>query len=62
MSRSLPGAPFLARLDQRLMLEDHPLADLARRYGTPLYVYSSNAMRTAAAGNQRALAGRPHLL
>jgi diaminopimelate decarboxylase len=62
MSRSLPGAPFLARLDQRLMLEDHPLADLARRYGTPLYVYSRNAMRTAAAGYQRALAGRPHLL
>lgn len=62
MSLPLPGEPFLARLDQRLALEDHRLSDLARRFGTPLFVYSRNAMRTAAAGYQRALAGRPHLL
>ena len=58
----LPGSPFVARHDQRLHLEDHDLADLARQYGTPLYVYSRTAMRTAAAGYHRALAGRPHLL
>jgi diaminopimelate decarboxylase len=58
----LPGSPFLVRHDQRLTFEDHDLVNLARRFGTPLYVYSRNAMRTAAASYQRALAGRPHLL
>ena len=59
---TLPGSPFLARHDADLTLEDHALSGLARQFGTPLYVYSRNAMRTAAAGYQRALAGRPHLL
>ena len=38
------------------------LADVAAEFGTPLYVYSRNAMRHAAAAYQRALAGRAHLL
>ena len=59
---TLPGHPFLVRHEGQLLLEDHSLADLARQHGTPLYVYSRGAMRTAAAGYQRALAGRPHLL
>ena len=60
---NLPGSPFLARDDAgRLTLEGHPLADLAREFGTPLYVYSRGAMRAAVAAYQQALAGRPHLI
>ena len=57
----LPGAPHLARSSAgALTLEGLPLADLARRFGTPLYVYSQAAMLDALAAYQRALAGRPH--
>ena len=59
---ALPGAPFLARADGELRLEGHALNELASRFGTPLYVYSRAAMRSAAAAYQRALAGRPHLV
>jgi diaminopimelate decarboxylase len=59
---TLPGHPFLAQRGTELLLEDVPLAELAARHGTPLYAYSRNAMRAAAAGYQRALAGRPHLV
>jgi diaminopimelate decarboxylase len=58
----LPGAPFLERRDGRLCLEGHELDALARRFGTPLFVYSRAAMHAAAAAYERALAGRPHLL
>ena len=58
----LPGAPFLARQGDDLWLDGARLADVAAEFGTPLYVYSRNAMRSAAAAYQRALAGRPHLL
>jgi len=59
---ALPGAPQLARCHGVLELEGHSLADLARRFGTPLFVYSRAAMRAAAQAYQRALAGRPHLV
>lgn len=59
---TLPGAPFLTRNAGELCLEGHALADLARRFGTPLYVYSRNAMRAAVAAYQAALTGRPHLI
>jgi len=59
---SLPGAPWLERRAGRLLLEGHDLEALARRHGTPLYVYSRAAMLGALAPWQRALAGRPHLL
>jgi diaminopimelate decarboxylase len=59
---SLPGHPFLNLRDEQLWLEGQPLKALAQRFGTPLYAYSRNAMREAAAGYQRALAGRPHLV
>ena len=36
---ALPGAPFLAREGGVLRLEGHALAELGRRFGTPLYVY-----------------------
>ncbi len=58
----LPGEPFLARRGTDLHLEDCRLADLAQQHGTPLYVYSRNAMRDALGAYQRALAGRPHLI
>ncbi|MFM7703551.1 MAG: diaminopimelate decarboxylase family protein, partial [Rubrivivax sp.] len=58
----LPGAPFLERCDGRLRLGGHDLEALARRFGTPLYVYSRAAMLAAASAYQRALAGRAHLL
>ncbi|MFN7727484.1 MAG: diaminopimelate decarboxylase [Rubrivivax sp.] len=59
----LPGAPFLARDAQgRLTLDGHDLTELARQHGTPLYVYSRQAMLQALAAYQRALVGRPHLV
>ncbi|HET9646003.1 MAG TPA: diaminopimelate decarboxylase [Burkholderiaceae bacterium] len=61
-SIELPGAPFLTRRQNRLTLEDCVLSDLARQYGTPLYVYSRSAMRAALAAYEQALAGRPHLV
>ncbi|MBL8308053.1 MAG: diaminopimelate decarboxylase [Rubrivivax sp.] len=59
---SLPGAPFLTRAGGELRFDGHSLADLGRRFGTPLYVYSRRAMRAAFDAYERALAGRPHLV
>ncbi|MDT7837580.1 diaminopimelate decarboxylase [Aquabacterium sp. OR-4] len=60
---ALPGAPFLERrADGALWFDGVSLEALARSHGTPLYAYSRNAMLSAAAAYQRALAGRPHLL
>lgn len=59
---TLPGAPQLARRGPDLCLEGVDLAALAREHGTPLYVYSQDAMLGALAAYQRALAGRPHLI
>jgi len=58
----LPGAPHVAWRGRDLHIENVPLAELAQRYGTPLYVYSQTAMRAALAPWQRALAGREHLI
>jgi len=62
MNASLPGAPWLARQGQDLVLDGSSLADLGQRFGTPLYVYSRRAMQAALSSYQRALAGRPHLV
>ncbi len=59
---ALPGAPEIARRDGRLVVEDLAVADLARRFGTPLYVYSSASMARALEGYQEALSGRDHLI
>jgi diaminopimelate decarboxylase len=59
---TLPGHPHVALRDANLWLEAMPMAELARRHGTPLYAYSRNAMREAAASYHRALAGRRHLV
>ena len=59
---ALPGAPYLARVGAELQLDGHALAELARRFGTPLFVYSRRAMLAALAAYQQALRGRAHLL
>ncbi len=59
---SLPGAPFLAREAGELRFEGHSLAELGRRFGTPLFVYSRSAMRSALEAYAAALKGRPHLV
>jgi diaminopimelate decarboxylase len=63
---TLPGAPYLAREAGlpagELRLDGCSLEALARRFGTPLFVYSRNAMLDAAAAYRSALAQRPHLL
>ncbi|WP_334135465.1 diaminopimelate decarboxylase [Tepidimonas sp.] len=58
----LPGSPHLHWRDGELWVEGVPVTELARTYGTPLFVYSAGAMRSAAAAYQRALAGRDALV
>ena len=59
---ALPGAPYIAWRGNQLFIEDLGLDALARQHGTPLYVYSRNAMLGALAAYQRALKGRSHLV
>ena len=59
---TLPGAPHIAYRGDALFIEDCRLADLARRFGTPLYVYARASMLAALAAYQRALVGRDHLV
>ncbi len=51
----------LHRIDGRLFLEEVSLEDLAREYGTPLYVYSQTALTEAFQSYEEALSGLPHL-
>ncbi len=60
--KALAGAPHLARQGRELQLDGHSLDALARRFGTPLFVYSRPAMRAALAAYQSALVGRKHLI
>ncbi|PKO63287.1 MAG: diaminopimelate decarboxylase, partial [Betaproteobacteria bacterium HGW-Betaproteobacteria-17] len=52
----------LHRLDGRLYLEDVALDTLAERFGTPLYVYSRQALETAYRAYADAFAATPHLI
>lgn len=52
----------LHRKDGRLFLEEVSLEELARLYGTPLYVYSLSALGEAYGRYEQALAGLPHLI
>ena len=54
----LPGHPHIAYQGDELYIEDVRLSDLARQYGTPLFVYSKAAMLSALAAYQRGFAGR----
>lgn len=58
----LPGSPFIAYRGNELYVDGCAARDLAARFGTPLYVYSRQAMLAALAPYQRALAGRAHLI
>ena len=59
---TLPGSPHIAYRGDDLFIEGCSLAELASRFGTPLYAYSRASMLEAVAGYQRALAGRDHLV
>lgn len=59
---SLPGSPHLARRHGELSFDGVGLEALARRFGTPLYVYSQLAMLDAVTAYQRALQQRAHLV
>ena len=57
-AHKLPGHPHIAYQGDELYIEDVRLSDLARQYGTPLFVYSKAAMLSALAAYQRGFAGR----
>jgi diaminopimelate decarboxylase len=59
---ALPGAPHIAWRGDQLYVEGLALDALARQHGTPLYVYSRQAMLAALATYRRALDGRSHLV
>jgi diaminopimelate decarboxylase len=57
-AQRLPGGPFVQYRGDELFVEDARLADLAREFGTPLFVYSRAAMLAALSAYQRGFAGR----
>ena len=56
--KPLSGHPFVAYHGNSLQVENAPLNDLARQFGTPLFVYSKASMLNALAAYQRGFAGR----
>ncbi len=58
----LPGSPFFAYDNGVLCVDGLPLPELAQQYGTPLFVYSQNAILAALAAYQRGLQGRDALI
>lgn len=52
------GAPFFHYQQSRLMAESVSVADMAARFGTPLYVYSRAALKAAWDGYAQAATGR----
>jgi diaminopimelate decarboxylase len=56
------GSPHLAWRNGQLFIEGCALGDLARRFGTPLYVYSRSAMLDAVHAYQSSLLGRDYML
>ena len=58
----LPGQPHVAYKNGELLLEQVVLEELARQYGTPLFVYSEAAILHALAAYRRGLAGRNALI
>ena len=53
---------YLTRLDGQLHFEGVALAELASRFGTPLYVYSRAALEDAYRSYAQAFANTPHLI
>jgi diaminopimelate decarboxylase len=62
MSESARCPPHFSRRDGRLHCEDVALDELAQRFGTPLYVYSRQAILDAYRRYERAFAGRTALV
>lgn len=56
---TLPGHPHIAHISGQLKIEQAAAADLAREFGTPLYVYSRAAIDAAAGAYEAAAAERP---
>jgi diaminopimelate decarboxylase len=56
--KTLAGHPFVAYQGNKLHVESAALSDLAKEFGTPLFVYSKASMMHALAAYQRGLAGR----
>jgi diaminopimelate decarboxylase len=54
----LPGQPQVHYRGNELFVEEVRLADVAREYGTPLFVYSKASMLAALGAYQRGFAGR----
>jgi len=54
-----PGAPFFAYRDGRMQAEGVPLERIADEVGTPVFVYSQQAVLTAADAYRTALQGLP---
>ena len=54
----LPGQPYIAYHQGELCVEDLRLTDLVQAHGTPLFVYSKNAMLNALGAYQRGFTGR----
>jgi diaminopimelate decarboxylase len=59
---TLPGSPHIAYRGDELFIEGCALSALARRFGTPLYVYSRASMLAGLAAYHHALVGRDHLV
>jgi diaminopimelate decarboxylase len=62
MTTPLPGSPFLAWQGPDLCLDGVKLRALVQQHGSPLYVYSRQAMLAALWPYQKALQGREHLI
>jgi diaminopimelate decarboxylase len=58
MTTPLPGGPSVHYRGEELFVEDVAVAELARRHGTPLFVYSKSSMLAALGAYQRGFAGR----
>ena len=58
---SLPS-PYFSYRDRSLYCEEVALTDLARRFGTPLYVYSQKTIEEAAARYEKAFSSVKHHL
>ncbi|HEY8048604.1 MAG TPA: diaminopimelate decarboxylase [Ramlibacter sp.] len=58
MTNTLPGAPHFHFEQGELCVERVPVAELAQRHGTPLFIYSKASMLDALAAYQRGFAGR----
>jgi len=59
---TLPGRPHIHYQNGDLHMEQVRLADLAEKFGTPLFVYSEASILAALAAYQRGLAGRRALV